>query len=212
MCPTCKFHNFASRRNCTKCHAPNPSPAPYLGYGMNGGSISFVAPDGTPMHRMAPEYQQHRHAEWKPGDWICPNPACAFQNFRSRMICLRCRTPRPTGMEMVRPHAMNGGVNISFVAPDGTPMQQIAPEYQPARHTHAAEWKPGDWRCPNPACAAHNFSHRRACFRCHSGRSVYAPVNNGNFRSGWPCSSCSFWNYGWRTECHRCGTGKRAEE
>ncbi|KAI9089640.1 ribonuclease H-like domain-containing protein, partial [Phlyctochytrium arcticum] len=62
MCPTCQFHNFASRRTCSKCHATNPSPTPYV--------------SNQPL---------------KPGDWICQDPACSFQNFASRMLCMRCR-------------------------------------------------------------------------------------------------------------------------
>ncbi|KAJ3290381.1 hypothetical protein HK104_006820, partial [Borealophlyctis nickersoniae] len=68
LCPICQFHNFASRRNCSKCNAINPAPTPYV-----------------PTQPM------------KPGDWICTDPTCGFQNFASRLQCMRCRGPRPAG-------------------------------------------------------------------------------------------------------------------
>ncbi|KAI9188073.1 Asparagine-rich protein (ARP protein) [Blastocladiella emersonii ATCC 22665] len=53
----------------------------------------------TPHH-----HHHHQHhpnggggpSNMRPGDWICPNADCRFQNFASRAMCLRCGNPSPT--------------------------------------------------------------------------------------------------------------------
>ncbi|TPX56535.1 hypothetical protein PhCBS80983_g04487 [Powellomyces hirtus] len=166
LCATCQFHNFASRRSCSKCHAANPSPTPYV--------------SNQPL---------------KAGDWICQDPTCMFQNFASRVLCMRCRGPRPHGMkpssrnglqyngqdsiQQQRPQEVRAGdwfcpncqfhnfgqrrncvkcsfsVNISQAAGPSRP-------YAPA--------KAGDWTCPNPQCGFHNFANRVECKICQAGK------------------------------------------
>ncbi|ELR14448.1 Znfinger in Ran binding protein and others domain containing protein [Acanthamoeba castellanii str. Neff] len=60
----------------------------------------------------------------KPGDWDCPNAACAEINFGSRVACRKCAAPRPQAA------ATNATTNAMSVPR-----------------------KPGDWDCPNAACA-----------------------------------------------------------
>jgi hypothetical protein len=67
VCPSCHFHNFATRQYCFRCQTPAPP-----------GAGAPVAPSG-------------RH----PNDWHCPNPRCGFLNYASRSQCLRCSTGRP---------------------------------------------------------------------------------------------------------------------
>ena len=33
----------------------------------------------------------------RPGDWICPNPACEVVVYGTRSICFKCKTPKPGG-------------------------------------------------------------------------------------------------------------------
>ncbi|TPX57043.1 hypothetical protein SpCBS45565_g08284 [Spizellomyces sp. 'palustris'] len=172
LCPTCQFHNFASRRSCSKCHAVNPSPTPYV--------------SNQPL---------------KPGDWICQDPTCTFQNFASRMLCMRCRGPRPAGMELARPNGMNGTLGISFLTPDGTPVQQ-----------RPQEVRPGDWFCPN--CQFHNFASRRNCVKCSLTVTLPAPPRSfaPNKPGDWACPNpaCGFHNFQYRNECKVCQTVKPA--
>ncbi|KAG2185128.1 hypothetical protein INT44_001918 [Umbelopsis vinacea] len=92
MCPnpSCGFHNYASRQQCFKCNSQRPGGAPsqpapsyhnqdsYGGYG-GGGATGGGRPPPN----------------FRPGDWICPNQSCQFQNFASRTSCFRCHTPCP---------------------------------------------------------------------------------------------------------------------
>lgn len=40
--------------------------------------------------RMRPKPRLHRQ-----GDWICPDPSCANNNFSWRLFCNLCEMPRP---------------------------------------------------------------------------------------------------------------------
>ncbi|ELR11906.1 Znfinger in Ran binding protein and others domain containing protein [Acanthamoeba castellanii str. Neff] len=77
----------------------------------------------------------------KPGDWDCPNAACAEINFGSRVACRKCAVPRPQAA------ATNATTNAMSVPR-----------------------KPGDWDCPNAACAEVNFGSRTACRKCATPR------------------------------------------
>ncbi|KAI9222308.1 hypothetical protein BC828DRAFT_437683 [Blastocladiella britannica] len=45
----------------------------------------------------------------RPGDWICSNPDCNFQNFASRAVCLRCGTASPTPPQAMCPVPFRAG-------------------------------------------------------------------------------------------------------
>lgn len=103
MCPnpSCGFHNYASRQQCFKCNSQRPGGAPsqpaasyhsqdsYGGYG-GGGATGGGRPPPS----------------FRPGDWICPNQSCQFQNFASRTSCFRCHTPCPNPPQQ---HGSYGG-------------------------------------------------------------------------------------------------------
>ncbi|KAJ3134002.1 hypothetical protein HDU90_005350 [Geranomyces variabilis] len=85
-CAHCSFHNFQSRGECFKCHAPRTD-------GQVPGPNSMGTYGGA---RMAPSL--------KPGDWMCNS--CNSHNFRSRVECFRCRAPMPMGGEQGGGHSM----------------------------------------------------------------------------------------------------------
>ncbi|RKP26681.1 hypothetical protein SYNPS1DRAFT_8347, partial [Syncephalis pseudoplumigaleata] len=130
-CPSCQFHNFATRQYCLKCQTPAPAgastpggrhphdwtcpnahcgflnyasrsqclrcgsyrpdvPVVASGYAMPHGGYAGPAGNGGMMG--GPGGAAHG---FRPGDWICPNPNCYFQNFASRTACYRCHTPNP---------------------------------------------------------------------------------------------------------------------
>jgi len=66
--------------------------------------------------------------------------------------------------------------------------------------------RPGDWTCPDPGCAAHNFASKTACFRCNIPKS--AP---SNFKVGdWMCNSCSQHNFTRNVACFKCKMPKNS--
>jgi inhibitor of KinA sporulation pathway (predicted exonuclease) len=86
---SCGFHNYASRQQCFKCNSQRPGgsnpPSSYHSQDSYGGGYGGGGATGG--GRPPPSF--------RPGDWICPNPSCSFQNFASRTSCFRCHTPCP---------------------------------------------------------------------------------------------------------------------
>ncbi|KAL0086169.1 hypothetical protein F4703DRAFT_1736736 [Phycomyces blakesleeanus] len=146
-CTNCNFHNFASRRNCFKCNAESPNPA------------SASTPVASHHHH------HHHQPSFNPGDWICPNPACSFHNYASRIQCHRCQTFRPNNSGGSGGNG-GGGMNHMSSAP-GTPMG-VNPAYGSGRPHQPIAFRPGDWYCPNSSCGFQNFASRASCFRCHT--------------------------------------------
>jgi len=75
----------------------------------------------------------------------------------------------------------------------------------------SANVKPGDWMCPNPSCANHNFSWRQECKMCGAPKptdgKTYAADQNIEFKkTDWVCSNflCKNNNFGWRQRCQKC--------
>ncbi|KAI9024350.1 hypothetical protein CLU79DRAFT_700432 [Phycomyces nitens] len=142
-CTNCNFHNFASRRNCFKCNAENPNPA------------TNSAPVASHHHH------HHHQPSFNPGDWICPNPACSFHNYASRVQCHRCQSFRPNS---------GGSGSGGMSHPSSAPMAPMGvnPAYGSGRPHQPIAFRPGDWYCPNSSCGFQNFASRASCFRCHT--------------------------------------------
>ncbi|ORX60528.1 hypothetical protein DM01DRAFT_265442 [Hesseltinella vesiculosa] len=189
-CSNCGFHNFASRRHCFKCNAENgagaavpastpmaphhsgmpPPPRPHYG----------GPPAGSPNMHYYPPRPAGPPGNAHPGDWKCPNPSCAFQNFASRAYCMKCSTPRPgspappAASHTSPPPAPAGSPYGSH----GTPPPPPPPAYgRPPPYHHrpppppqhmGGNFRPGDWYCPNPACQFQNFASRMNCYRCQT--------------------------------------------
>jgi len=75
----------------------------------------------------------------------------------------------------------------------------------------SANVKPGDWMCPNPSCANHNFSWRQECKMCGAPKptdgKTYSADQNVEFKkTDWVCSNflCKNNNFGWRQRCQKC--------
>ena len=80
--------------------------------------------------------------------------------------------------------------------------------------------RPGDWNCP--ACNAHNFASKTACFRCQAPKPDNLPPDGGyggfqggggyggdNRRPGdWDCGACGAHNFASRSACYKCQTPK----
>ncbi|KAI8073042.1 hypothetical protein BC940DRAFT_290407 [Gongronella butleri] len=199
-CQNCGFHNFASRRNCFKCNAENTaapassapaaataSPAVHHHHGPPGAGGTPPRPNyGSPHHTYYPQQAQHHpHHAYQPhhvrpssgggshpGDWKCPNPACAFMNYASRSYCMKCNMGRPASAGVAVPptHGPGGspyGVNPGPPGGYGTPPPPPPPAYgRPP--PHQPNFRPGDWYCPNPTCQFQNFASRMNCYRCQT--------------------------------------------
>jgi hypothetical protein len=85
-------------------------------------------------------------ANFREGDWLCPNPECKNHNFASRVVCRRCPTLRPGVDPQQAAQMQNYGGN--------------------ARPANATPMRPGDWVCPDPSCANLNFASRAVCRMC----------------------------------------------
>jgi len=75
----------------------------------------------------------------------------------------------------------------------------------------SANVKPGDWMCPNPSCANHNFSWRQECKMCAAPKPVdgktYTSEQATEFKKAdWTCLNflCKNNNFGWRQRCQKC--------
>merc|ERR1719483_1513894 len=71
--------------------------------------------------------------------------------------------------------------------------------------------KPGDWMCPNPSCANHNFSWRQECKMCGAPKPGDGKGYSGDQavefkKTDWVCSNflCKNNNFGWRQRCQKC--------
>ncbi|KAJ3057920.1 hypothetical protein HDU98_005944, partial [Podochytrium sp. JEL0797] len=227
FCTTCQFHNFANRVLCKNCN--NPPSANSRPGGGGAALFSQSPPQGQYGYHQQPAQHHHTHhaGGMKPGDWICTNSSCRFQNFQSRNECMKCRSPRPAG------GIGGGGVGIppSAIAPGGGVV---------ATAVGITSFKPGDWVCAG--CQKHNFASRAVCMQCGRGNDlsgvlvpppgagmgqqqlqVMAPPGVGGGvgagatawratdRPGdWTCpqASCRYHNYASRMECFRCGSRK----
>ncbi|KAL1921257.1 uncharacterized protein VTP21DRAFT_10973 [Calcarisporiella thermophila] len=131
--PGCHFHNYASRSQCLRCSTLRPGIPPGTALMFPGNPSGGGAASG-----------------FRPGDWICPNPGCQFQNFASRLQCLRCCAPA-----QAFPPDIYGGYSSAPLPP------------------HMLTFRPGDWLCPK--CHLHNFASRMQCLRCTTHRPPMGP-------------------------------------
>ncbi|KAJ3205285.1 hypothetical protein HDU82_005302 [Entophlyctis luteolus] len=179
FCPSCQFHNFANRVVCKQCNSPAGA-ATAIARGSVGGNVnSGMAYKSVTVLAGGPTM--------KPGDWICTNMSCRFQNFQSRMECHKCRSPRPPGTGVAATVGTGfkpgdwvcGGCNKHNFASRTVCMQcgrpndgaNVSVATGPATHTGGGGGprptdRPGDWACPVPACRYHNYASRTECYRC----------------------------------------------
>jgi len=138
------------------------------------------------------------------GAWGCPH--CCNVNFKVRMVCNRCQTPRPQSsaepaqhLAQVPPQPQNGSFQKGPVA-----------------------GVDGNWACPQ--CQNVNFPGRTACNRCQAPKPAptftpqptYAKgVGKGGPVAGvdgnWECPLCRNVNYRMREVCNKCQAAKPAE-
>eukprot|EP00960_Hanusia_phi_P047587 758473-Hanusia_phi.AAC.6 len=173
-CPRCFATVFASKRECYKCRTPRPVES-----GGGGAPPDHPGPGSS--------FQVPR-----PGDWQCPG--CGSNVFASKMICYKCRTPKP----------------------DGSSSQGY---YEDTTGKFAR--REGDWTCPN--CFSNVFATRAECYKCRTpkpggmgygdgrvsfgGRAydIHPPLHTS--RPGdWVCPQCSAQVYASRNECFKCRT------
>ncbi|EKX48669.1 hypothetical protein GUITHDRAFT_162274 [Guillardia theta CCMP2712] len=174
-CPRCFATVFASKRECYKCRTPRPAES-------GGGGAG-----GPPPEHPGASFQVPR-----PGDWQCPG--CGSNVFASKMICYKCRTPKPEGASSQAYYEDSTG---KFARRDG------------------------DWTCPN--CFSNVFATRAECYKCRTpkpggmgygdgrvsfgGRAydIHPPLHTS--RPGdWICPQCSAQVYASRHECFKCRT------
>ncbi|CAJ0646939.1 8670_t:CDS:2 [Entrophospora sp. SA101] len=184
MCPNlpCSFHNYASRTQCLRCGTYKPS-----GNG-NYGQSSTSTP---PLSITSSTSSTSSGISFRPGDWICPNPNCIFQNFASRTQCMRCGTSNHSGYDTY------GNLTSSII------------EQQQGGGLYGTTNVMGDWYCPS--CNSHNFASRFQCIRCSLPKPPNA-INNiasiVNMKPGdWLCGNdmCGYHNFAKRTQCAKCG-------
>ncbi|CAJ0823639.1 9708_t:CDS:2 [Entrophospora sp. SA101] len=183
MCPNlpCSFHNYASRTQCLRCGTYKPS-----GNG-NYGQSSTSTP---PLSITSSTSSTSSGISFRPGDWICPNPNCIFQNFASRTQCMRCGTSNHSGYDTY------GNLTSSII------------EQQQGGGLYGTTNVMGDWYCPS--CNSHNFASRFQCIRCSLPKPPNA-INNiasiVNMKPGdWLCGNdmCGYHNFAKRTQCAKC--------
>ncbi|KAJ9085254.1 Asparagine-rich protein (ARP protein) [Entomophthora muscae] len=192
-CPVreCESYNYAFRLSCFKCHCPKPQPpSKYSSSHSSSGyrhRPAYHSPNHNGYHHSPyPQPSRPPRAVGRAGDWFCPNTMCGFENFASRVACLRC------GVE--------------------NPVYKVAPHSVPAPVTSG--FRPGDWHCPG--CNSHNFASRFNCMRCSAPRSEskppMMPPSNENppqplLPGDWHCrnNNCGFHNFAKRMVCGRCG-------
>lgn len=151
-CPQCFNHNYASRTQCGKCHAPKmPHMHGAMGAMMGGGAGAMGGMQGgagaqregdwkcygcgnlnyasrtEACNRCAlPKTVYVSKSGMRPGDWVCP--ACHNHNWADRSSCMKCQTPKG------------------------------------ANQVHTKGMRPGDWLCSQ--CNNHNFGSKDRCNRC----------------------------------------------
>ncbi|KAJ3152382.1 hypothetical protein HK101_001816 [Irineochytrium annulatum] len=209
LCTYCSFHNYANRRSCLKCSTPHPSDAILMTHVAFHSALSGPPPPPA----IAPTHG-HPLPSLKPGDWLCPNRACMFQNFASRRECMRCKGPKPLEVHQQHHHhrALPNAPNAAS---------------SPVRSGVSLRLRPGDWICGT--CDLNNFSSRTRCMRC--GRdaaecavasvpgtvttAMVTPRARPTDRPGdWLCgrAECRYHNYASRVVCYRCGARKEDKQ
>lgn len=153
---------------------------------------------------------------FRSGDWFCG--ACRAHNYASKARCFKCGTPGSAVAGALSMVAYNAGSARRMNAGQG-----------------GGEMRVGDWICP--ACAAHNFRDKRACYKCSRTKPGFpmAPAARGagpamrysampwsgqvrptatrpsGYRAGdWICPSCRGHNYASKTACFKCHLAKPA--
>ncbi|GBG32981.1 Hypothetical Protein FCC1311_092072 [Hondaea fermentalgiana] len=169
-CIECGGMNFASRMACFKCRSPRPQQT------MPGAPYGMPMPGGPPGGAQS----------FRPGDWMCENPACRNHNFASRDSCQRCKMPRPAGAggPPGGHPMMYGGMPMQqpqqpmAPGPYGAPMQPgpmgmgmgmgmpPGPGYGAPMRPQPPS-RPGDWNC---SCGAMVFGSRDRCYKCQAPR------------------------------------------
>ncbi|KAJ3010618.1 hypothetical protein HKX48_007308 [Thoreauomyces humboldtii] len=141
-CHVCHFHNFASRRTCSKCHFNNPSPAPFVS----------------------------RQA-LKPGDWVCPDTmshlAMRLEALTATpMVQMSGKETGSVDNATSTTSLVSHPEKLAYLQMYlGT--SRVGGGRAPAHNYNA---KPGDWTCPNQQCGFSNFAHRAECKVCRSIR------------------------------------------
>lgn len=217
ICGNCGDHQFASRMVCRQCGAPRQCGGMgRFGMPQPGGMPGGLGPPGMP-------------ADFKNGDWICPN--CGDHQFASRTQCRKCGTPKPEGGPFDNPP-----FPPAPWPPAGNPMgmENYGNRWGPPRNgfggygggqrmgASGQEWKNGDWSCPQ--CGDHNFASRTECRQCgaknpgngfngpFSGHPNGAQSTQSWKRGDWNCPECNEHNFASRTNCRQCNVVKPESE
>ncbi|CAD5120439.1 DgyrCDS9009 [Dimorphilus gyrociliatus] len=84
-------NNFESNNNCT-LDLTSPTYGGRSNDNINNTHHNHPISTGMRNYR----YQPRRRSEtYRNGDWICPDPSCANNNFSWRLLCNFCKLPRP---------------------------------------------------------------------------------------------------------------------
>lgn len=136
-CPDCGNNVFARNKECPECGKWRPKDAKKTEPGKAG---------------------------WKKGDWACPK--CGDHQFAKNAKCRKCGTAKPAAAAdaLKRPRIEVTEVDEPEAKKPRTEDEKEAPD-TPEEKAPGPELKTGDWLCP--ACSAHNYASRKACFKCH---------------------------------------------
>eukprot|EP00472_Partenskyella_glossopodia_P003175 CAMPEP_0197531244 /NCGR_PEP_ID=MMETSP1318-20131121/34772_1 /TAXON_ID=552666 /ORGANISM="Partenskyella glossopodia, Strain RCC365" /LENGTH=492 /DNA_ID=CAMNT_0043087389 /DNA_START=73 /DNA_END=1551 /DNA_ORIENTATION=- len=189
MCPLCAAHNYRSKRNCFKCGGGKPQtegrngirPGDWICLSCGAHNFKdklncfncftrkpFMAPQMGQFSGMEMGLHSYLPANFKPGDWMCPQ--CAAHNYQSRTACFKCNAEKPA-------NPTQGGQGGEQLQGQIQPVSQLMMAQQPNIYQVQAllaqaslgprlppNFRPGDWMCPS--CAAHNYRSRESCFKC----------------------------------------------
>ena len=191
VCAGCQNLNFASKRQCNRCHMPR---------GVAGQQFfdPYRMRPGMPMHGMMPGMPM-----------VGPGSAHSMQMMPPNGGHHQGHAPPMSQMQaMQMMHAMH---TVQAMGLRPGMVQQPPPP--------AANVRPGDWFCPNPSCNNHNFADKSRCNRCKIPRPGDGPWPGGqaqglsttaNMRAGdWLCRACGNHNFADKSQCNRCNIPKQ---
>jgi len=221
-CPSCAFHNFASRAQCQRCHVPKPVAAPlapvyqsayqpapsYVPQNQYNQYPPPTTPAPVPLEPLSTEYYESGYQSY------APQPAPAFPPHIAAMLAALSPAERDAFYASGAASALAGIYQqrelppaLPVALPVALPTTALAP-WVAAPAVLPPNFRPGDWMCAQ--CNGHNYASRTTCRRCEALKpegwtGPSSDYKTTDFRPGdWNCPSCQAHNFAARTDCRKC--------
>ncbi|CAO3589528.1 unnamed protein product [Absidia cylindrospora] len=201
-CPNCSFHNFASRQNCFRCNAENPSHSTVMSSAPTGPAASGAGDAISATLRGT-----------SLSNSIAPSSSSSSSSSIPTTVV---STSAATGTTTTSTTAANSAQSYPYTTGAG---------HNTPGSAHTSSFTSGDWICTG--CSFRNYSTRSQCMKCGTyrpsasttpsapiaGQSPHPfpprPHHPASFRPGdWYCPNavCGFQNFASRMACYRCHT------